>query len=165
MQTPARSPCPPAARTERAGRRVARCRTGLASDRAIPARRDWTPDRDHRSFCDQLVLSIGFAVARSSHLLGLLIREHAPDDARYQLAERVVEHLEASGFQVDEAGEVLEGSRLRRYTGHLASRRLSEGRAGLYNRLPDCEARPFLASEPSVSPRPILSLQRSVDLA
>jgi hypothetical protein len=46
--------------------------------------------------------SIGFAITRSRDLLPRLIREHAPDDARGQLAERVVEHLEASGFEVDD---------------------------------------------------------------
>jgi hypothetical protein len=35
------------------------------------------------------------------------LTEHAPDDARRHLAERVVEHLEASGFEIDEAGEAL----------------------------------------------------------
>jgi hypothetical protein len=30
-----------------------------------------------------------------------LLKEHAPDDARQQLAESVVEHLEQSAFQVD----------------------------------------------------------------
>jgi hypothetical protein len=35
------------------------------------------------------------------------LAEHAPDDARRQIAERVVKHLEASGFEVDEAGEAL----------------------------------------------------------
>jgi hypothetical protein len=33
--------------------------------------------------------------------------QNAPDDARQHLAERVIEHLEASGFEVDEADEVL----------------------------------------------------------
>jgi hypothetical protein len=51
--------------------------------------------------------SIGLAVTRSRDLLRRLLREHAPDDARQQLAARVVEHLEASGFEVDEAGEAL----------------------------------------------------------
>jgi hypothetical protein len=62
---------------------------------------------DHRSFRDQLLFSIGFAVTRSRELLRRILKEHAPDDARRQLAERVVEHLEWSGFEVDEADQVL----------------------------------------------------------
>ena len=62
---------------------------------------------DHRSFRDQLAFSIGFAVTRSRDLLRRILKEHAPDDARRQFAERVLEHLEASGFEVDEAGEAL----------------------------------------------------------
>ena len=57
---------------------------------------------DHRSFRDQIAFSIGFAVSRSRELLRRLIREHAPDDARRMLAQRVVEHLGASGFEIDE---------------------------------------------------------------
>ena len=62
---------------------------------------------DQRSFRDQLVFSIGFAITRSRTLLRRLLTEHAPDDARQQLAERVVEHLEQSGFEVDEDGQAL----------------------------------------------------------
>jgi hypothetical protein len=36
-----------------------------------------------------------------------MVREHAPDDARQQLAERVVTHLEQSGFEIDEDGQTL----------------------------------------------------------
>jgi hypothetical protein len=36
-----------------------------------------------------------------------LLKEHAPDDTPCHLAERVVEHLEQSGFDVDEEGEAL----------------------------------------------------------
>jgi hypothetical protein len=57
---------------------------------------------DHRSFRDQLAFSIGFAVTRSRALLRRLLIEHAPDDARQQLAARVVEQLEQSGFEIDE---------------------------------------------------------------
>ena len=53
------------------------------------------------------IFSIGFAVSRSRDLLRRLAKEHAPDDARHMLAERVVEHLEAAGFEVDGAGEAL----------------------------------------------------------
>jgi hypothetical protein len=62
---------------------------------------------DHRSFRDQLAFSIGFAVTRSRDLLRRLIKEHAPDDARQMLAARVVEHLEQSGFEIDEAEQVM----------------------------------------------------------
>ena len=62
---------------------------------------------DHSSFRDQLVFSIGFAVTRSRDLLRRLIKVHAPDDARQMLAERVMEHLEQSGFEIDEAEQVM----------------------------------------------------------
>jgi hypothetical protein len=62
---------------------------------------------DHGSFRDQLAFAIGFAVSRSRGLLRRLLKEHAPDDARQQLAARVVRHLEQSGFEVDEAGQAL----------------------------------------------------------
>jgi hypothetical protein len=51
--------------------------------------------------------SIGFAITRSRALLRRLLKEHAPEDARRQLAERVVEHLEQSGFEIDEADQVM----------------------------------------------------------
>jgi hypothetical protein len=53
------------------------------------------------------VFSIGFALSRSRDLLRRLLREHAPDDARRELAERVVEELELSGFELDEQGRTL----------------------------------------------------------
>jgi hypothetical protein len=62
---------------------------------------------DHRSFRDQLSFSIGFAVTRSRALLRRLLTEHAPDDARQQLAARVVGHLEQSGFEIDEDEQVM----------------------------------------------------------
>jgi hypothetical protein len=55
----------------------------------------------------RLTSSIGFAVSCSRNLLRRLFKKHAPDDARQELAERVVEHLEASGFEIDEAGAAL----------------------------------------------------------
>ena len=79
-----------------------------------PARRDvWRRTKqertavDHRSFRAQLAFSIGFAVTRSRDLLRRLLKEHAPDDARQMLAERVVAHLELSGFEIDEADQVM----------------------------------------------------------
>jgi hypothetical protein len=62
---------------------------------------------DHRSFRDQLTFSIGFAVSRSRDLLRRLLKDHVTDDARQQLAERVVEHLEQSGFEIDEAEQTM----------------------------------------------------------
>jgi hypothetical protein len=62
---------------------------------------------DHRSFRAQLVFSIGFALSRSRELLRRLLREHAPDDARRELAERVVKELERSGFELDEQARIV----------------------------------------------------------
>jgi hypothetical protein len=62
---------------------------------------------DHHSFRAQLVFSIGFALSRSRDLFRRLLREHAPDDARHELAERVVKQLEGSGFEVDEQARAL----------------------------------------------------------
>jgi hypothetical protein len=62
---------------------------------------------DHRSFRDQLAFSIGYAVSRSRELLLRLLKEHITDDARQQLAERVVEHLELSGFEIDEQERIM----------------------------------------------------------
>jgi hypothetical protein len=59
------------------------------------------------SFRDHLVFSIGFTLSRSRTLLRRLLKEHAPDDARHELAERVVKHLEESGFELDEEGRAL----------------------------------------------------------
>jgi hypothetical protein len=72
-------------------------------------------------FRDQLVFSIGFAVSRSRDLLRRLSKEHAPDDARQMLAERVAEHLEQSGFQVDDDGQALRRVRRSPRTGRLRS--------------------------------------------
>jgi hypothetical protein len=62
---------------------------------------------DHRSFRDQLAFSIGFALARSRGLLRRILTGHTSDDARQQLAARVVDHLEQSGFEIDEEHQVL----------------------------------------------------------
>jgi hypothetical protein len=62
---------------------------------------------DHRSFRDQLAFSIGFAVSQSRDLLRRLLKEHLADDARQQLAERVIDHLEQCGFEIDEAEQVM----------------------------------------------------------
>ena len=62
---------------------------------------------DHRSFRDQLLFSIGFVIARNRDLLRRLLKEHVTDDVRHQLAKRVVEHLELSGFEIDEQERVM----------------------------------------------------------
>ena len=59
------------------------------------------------SFCDQLRSSIDFAIGRSRDLLRRLLKEHVTDDTRQQLAKRVVEHLELSGFEIDEPGQAI----------------------------------------------------------
>lgn len=62
---------------------------------------------DHRSFRDLLLFGIGFSISRNRDLLRRLVKEHIADDARQQLAKRVVEHLELSGFEIDEAQQVM----------------------------------------------------------
>ncbi len=59
------------------------------------------------SFREHLVFSIGFALTRSRSLLRRMLKEHAPDDAKQELAERVVRHLEQSGYELDEEQRVL----------------------------------------------------------
>jgi hypothetical protein len=39
-----------------------------------------------------------------------LLRDHVTDDARQMLAERVVEYLEQSGFEIDEERQALRKS-------------------------------------------------------
>jgi hypothetical protein len=56
---------------------------------------------------DQLAFSIGFAVSCSRALLRRLLKEHVTDNARQVLTERVIEHLELSGFEIDEAEQVM----------------------------------------------------------
>ncbi len=58
-------------------------------------------------FRAHLVFSIGFALSHSRDLLRRILREHASDVARHELAERVVNHLERSGFELDEEAKVL----------------------------------------------------------
>jgi hypothetical protein len=76
-------------------------------DHILPENRTRTHPVDHHSFRAQLVFSIGFALSRSRDSLRRLLREHAPDDARRELAERVVKGLEGSGFEVDEQARAL----------------------------------------------------------
>jgi hypothetical protein len=65
---------------------------------------------DQASFRAQLTFSIGFAVSRSRDLLRRLLKGHVTDDARQMLAERVVEHLEQSRFEIDEERQALRKS-------------------------------------------------------
>jgi hypothetical protein len=46
-------------------------------------------------------------VTRRRDLLRRIMTEHAPDDARHMIAERVVKHLEQSGFEIDEGEEIM----------------------------------------------------------
>jgi hypothetical protein len=46
-------------------------------------------------------------MTRSRELLRRILKEHAPGNARQQLAARVVEHLKRSGFEIDEERQVL----------------------------------------------------------
>ena len=62
---------------------------------------------DHRSIRDQLVFSIGYAASRSRDLLRDILKQHVSDGPREQLGKRVVEHLELSGFEIDEEGQAL----------------------------------------------------------
>jgi hypothetical protein len=76
----------------------------------------------HRSFRDQLTFSIGFALGRSRDLLRRILHGKSPmmrawhvtDDAREMLAKRVLEHLELSGFVIDEEQQLM----TRRFTPH-----------------------------------------------
>jgi hypothetical protein len=52
---------------------------------------------------DQLLFSIG----QNRDLLRRLLKEHVTDATREQLAKRVVDHLELSGFEIDEARQVM----------------------------------------------------------
>jgi hypothetical protein len=98
---------------EGAGLRVLRCRqllTGLPVSAIPTGLREHHANMapvDHGSFRDQLAFSIGYAVSRSRDLLRRLLKEHITDDARQQLAERVVEHLELSGFEIDEQERIM----------------------------------------------------------
>ena len=55
----------------------------------------------------RLLDRLGPDLTRSRSLLRRLLKEHAPDDARQELAEGVVRHLEESGFELDGEGRAL----------------------------------------------------------
>ena len=57
------------------------------------------------TFRELLLSSIAFVVGRE--LLRRLLKEHVTDDTRQRLAEKVVEHLELSGFEIDEAAQIM----------------------------------------------------------
>ena len=82
------------------------------------------------SFRDHLVFSIGFALARSRDLLRRVLREHAPDDAKQELAERVVKHLEQSGFELDEECQALRKRPVAAWDGARRIAALAQGLAG-----------------------------------
>ena len=62
---------------------------------------------DHDSFRDPARVQHRLALSRSRDLLRRLLKEHTPDDARQQVAERVIEHLEQSSFELDDGGQAL----------------------------------------------------------
>jgi hypothetical protein len=62
---------------------------------------------DRGSFRKMLVFSIGFVIERNRTLLRRLLKGHVTDDTRHQLAKKVVEHLELSGFEIDESEQVM----------------------------------------------------------
>jgi hypothetical protein len=62
---------------------------------------------DHRSFRDMLLFSIGFAIGQQRDLLRRMLKKHVTGSTREQLAKRVVEHLELSGFVIDEQAQVM----------------------------------------------------------
>jgi hypothetical protein len=59
------------------------------------------------TFRELLLSSIAFVVGRERALLRRLLKEHVTDDTRHRLAEKVVEHLELSGFEIDEAAQII----------------------------------------------------------
>ena len=58
-------------------------------------------------FRDLLTFSIGFIIERNRPLLRRILKEHVADDTRQLLAKKVVEHLELSGFEIDEERQVM----------------------------------------------------------
>jgi hypothetical protein len=73
--------------------------------------RERRPAMDQQSFRDMLAFSIGFVVAQNRDLLRRILKEHITDDAREQLAKKVIEHLELSGFTIDESSQLMKRRR------------------------------------------------------
>jgi hypothetical protein len=80
---------------------------GASTALSVSEHHENTASVDQGSFRDQLLFSIGFAIGRNRDLLGRLLEEHFTDATREQLAKRVVEHLELSGFEIDEARQLM----------------------------------------------------------
>jgi hypothetical protein len=59
------------------------------------------------SFRALLLFGMGFAIQQNRDLLRRILKEHVADDARQMLAKKVVEHLELSGFEIDESAQVM----------------------------------------------------------
>ena len=53
------------------------------------------------------LFGIGFAIQQNRDLLRRILKEHISDDARGQLAKKVVAHLELSGLEIDEEHQVM----------------------------------------------------------
>jgi hypothetical protein len=98
--------------TPRANTNDPRCRGGQhgANDTAI------SPAMDQDSFRDMLAFSIGFAVEQNRPLLRRILNEHVSDEARHMLANKMIQHLELSGFQVDEERQIM--TKRRGHHGH-----------------------------------------------
>jgi hypothetical protein len=62
---------------------------------------------DQDSFRDLLAFSISSVIGSNRPLLGQILKEHVSDDARARLANKVLEHLEFSGFTIDESAQVM----------------------------------------------------------
>jgi hypothetical protein len=62
---------------------------------------------DHTTLRAQLVFAIAYVAGQSRQLLRRIAREHTADDASQLLGERVVQHLELSGFDIDEADQTI----------------------------------------------------------
>jgi hypothetical protein len=62
---------------------------------------------DQHSFRDQLLLAIGFVIAQNRPLLRGILKQHVSDNERRLLAKKVVEHLELSGFRIDEERQIM----------------------------------------------------------
>jgi hypothetical protein len=66
-----------------------------------------SPAMDQDSFRDMLAFAIGFVIESNKPLLRRILKEHVSDDARDMLAKKVLEHLELSGFQIDEERQTM----------------------------------------------------------